>query len=482
MEDEVDAPRAFISYSWTTPEHVEWVIELAEELVENGVEVVFDQWDLNEGGDMYAFMEQMVTDPEIDKVVIICDEEYARKADEREGGVGTETQIVSRDLYDEVDPDDPQTKFVAVVTEKNDEGRAYLPTYMRNRLYIDMSTPDLRMDHFEQLIRWLYDRPLHQRPERGKPPEYLTQDDGPDMGTSSRSQRAKKMLREGDTAAAGAVRDYFETFAENLERFEIEPENGRPFHEQVVESIETFLPVRNEAVDLFITLAKYCDHDELYAALHDYFERLLPYTIGKHPRNTHDTSADNLAFIVYELFLYAVAALFKYERFAGAAFLVGRGYYLGDVSHGMEEGVRPFTWFRPYPRSLEKDRSRERRRISVTADLIEARATRQDLTHDDVMQADLIMYLRYEADQRFRGIQHIRTWHPYSLLYAGRRDRPFELFARAVQDGSYFRRLGSVLGRSNKDELTALINAIKGDNALPRFDRPVRISRLVGLM
>jgi hypothetical protein len=27
---------------------------------------------------MYAFMEQMVTDPDMDKVLIICDEEYAR--------------------------------------------------------------------------------------------------------------------------------------------------------------------------------------------------------------------------------------------------------------------------------------------------------------------------------------------------------------------------------------------------------------------
>lgn len=35
-------------------------------------------------------MEQMVTNPEIKKVTIVCDEKYAAKADGRSGGVGTD--------------------------------------------------------------------------------------------------------------------------------------------------------------------------------------------------------------------------------------------------------------------------------------------------------------------------------------------------------------------------------------------------------
>ena len=79
-------PRLFISYSWSTPEHEQWVLNLAEELVENGVDVVFDKWDLKEGHDAFAFMEKMVTDPEIKKVAIICDKTYCEKADDRRGG------------------------------------------------------------------------------------------------------------------------------------------------------------------------------------------------------------------------------------------------------------------------------------------------------------------------------------------------------------------------------------------------------------
>jgi len=305
MED-TEAPKAFISYSRANADHIKWVVELAEELVENGVDVVLDEWHLQEGQDLYAFMEQAVTDPEMNKVIVISDEEYARKADEREGGVGTETQIISQDLYDEVDPEDPQQKFVAVVTEKDEEGNAYLPTYLGSRIYIDMSTEDLRMDNFEQLLRWLFDEPVSEEPEKGEPPDYLFRDEGPDLGTRSRARRAKNMLRDGDSAAIGALYEYFETFTDNLERFAFDPEENRPPPEEIVERIENFLPFRDEAVDVFVTLAKYWPGEEGGQALHAFFERLLPYLVTPH---SQDRSADHFAFIVRELFLYVIAAL-----------------------------------------------------------------------------------------------------------------------------------------------------------------------------
>src|SRR5206468_6744780 len=117
-------PKLFMSYSWSSPEHEQWVLNLATELRESGVDVVLDKWDLKEGHDAYAFMEKMVTDPQIRKVILICDRMYAEKADGRSGGVGTETQIISAKVYEKED----QNKFVAVVTENTEEGEAYLPT------------------------------------------------------------------------------------------------------------------------------------------------------------------------------------------------------------------------------------------------------------------------------------------------------------------------------------------------------------------
>ena len=74
-------PKLFISYSWSNTTHEQWVIDLANELTESGIHVILDKWDLKEGHDSVAFMEKMVTDPEISKVAIVCDEVYASKAD-----------------------------------------------------------------------------------------------------------------------------------------------------------------------------------------------------------------------------------------------------------------------------------------------------------------------------------------------------------------------------------------------------------------
>jgi hypothetical protein len=122
MENE--KPKIFISYSWSSPEHEQWVLNLATELMEAGVDAVLDKWDLKEGNDAYAFMEKMVTDPNIKKVIIVCDRKYSEKADKRSGGVGTETQIISPEIYEK----ENQDKFVAVLAERDADGNAYLPT------------------------------------------------------------------------------------------------------------------------------------------------------------------------------------------------------------------------------------------------------------------------------------------------------------------------------------------------------------------
>ena len=91
-------PKVFVSYSWSSEDHISWVIEFSDRLVQDGVEVVLDQWDLAQGHDRYAFMEKMVMDPSIAHVLVVSDAEYARKADSKEGGVGTESQIISPEI------------------------------------------------------------------------------------------------------------------------------------------------------------------------------------------------------------------------------------------------------------------------------------------------------------------------------------------------------------------------------------------------
>jgi hypothetical protein len=61
MSDSIEqnTPIIFISYSHDTREHKAWVALLAQRLVEKGVEVLFDQWDLGPGDDVPKFMEHV---------------------------------------------------------------------------------------------------------------------------------------------------------------------------------------------------------------------------------------------------------------------------------------------------------------------------------------------------------------------------------------------------------------------------------------
>ena len=54
MAEEI--PKLFISYSWSSPDHEQWVVKLATELRESGIDVILDKWDLKEGHDAHAFM------------------------------------------------------------------------------------------------------------------------------------------------------------------------------------------------------------------------------------------------------------------------------------------------------------------------------------------------------------------------------------------------------------------------------------------
>jgi TIR domain len=205
-------PKAFISYSWSSDEHQQWVISLATQMRENGVDVILDKWDLKEGNDAIAFMEQMVSDSTVKKVIVILDRVYAQKADGRQGGVGTETQIITPQIYKSVD----QQKFVGVISEKDADGKPFLPVFYSSRIYIDLSDDSIFAENFDHLLRWVFDKPTFPKPALGRTPEFLSEQTVL-LPTRSRASRAISLLRNASAGGSAALQDYLETFSDNLE-------------------------------------------------------------------------------------------------------------------------------------------------------------------------------------------------------------------------------------------------------------------------
>jgi hypothetical protein len=450
-----DPPKAFISYSWTSDEHEEWVINLATLLRESGVDVILDKWDLKEGHDAHHFMEQMVSNSEIRKVIIVADRKYVEKADHRAGGVGTETQIISPEIYSKQEQD----KFVVVVAERDENGNPFLPVYYRSRIYIDLSDNNLYAKNFEQLLRWIFDRPLYVKPSIGQRPGFLDETEKPSLGTTALFQRALDAVRNNRSHRGGAVGEYFERLATSFESLRIPATTDVEFDDLVIASIDQFLPYRNESIEIFLALGQHGPQPADMRSVHRFFEQIYPYM--QRPTNVQsyrEWDFDNYKFIVHELFLYAVAALLKYERFEPAAALATQPYYVSS-SEDSEGGAVLFPAFRQYLRSLEHRNKRlTLRRLSLRSDLLKSRAAISGLSFRHLMQADFILYVRDCLDS-LREPDRRQRWWPETLLYAEDGRSPFEIFARA-QSKEYFDTMKCLLGVTSKEELETFFQAL----------------------
>ncbi len=155
-------PKVFISYSHDSPEHKRWVSELAARLRHNGIDAILDQWDLGPGDDIALFMESGLRDS--DRVLVVCTDTYVRKANDREGGVGYEVQIVTAQLIENLGID----KFIPLIRPAS--GKKKVPTCLEARVYIDFRNESQFNAEFEKLLRELHREPIIKKPPLGKSP------------------------------------------------------------------------------------------------------------------------------------------------------------------------------------------------------------------------------------------------------------------------------------------------------------------------
>lgn len=456
-------PKLFISYSWSNHDHENLVLQIATELTESGVDVILDKWDLKEGHDAYAFMEKMVTDPEISKVAIISDKTYAEKADGRSGGVGTETQIISREVYEKQEQD----KFVVIVTERDESGKPQLPTYYKSRIYIDLSEPDSYAENFEKLLRWIYNKPLFVKPEVGKSPSFLEDNESISLGTSSAFKRSIDSIKNDKSTASGCLDEYLSLFSENLERFRVHDVEGE-IDDAISSSIEAFIPARNEYIQLIITVAQYKPIPEFGERVHRFIESLIPYMERpEHIQNCNSWEFDNYKFIVHELFLYTLAVLLKYERFELASPLLMQQYFVGGRSEYGKDTMIGFENIRQYMESLEHRNKRlEKRRLSLRADLLKERSNGTGLDFRFLLQADFVAFMRAEIAAK----DDYSRWWPETLLCLGHYGSSFEIFARS-KSKKYFNRVRTLLGIDSPADLAEILESYKqGGRRLPRWE------------
>lgn len=158
----MNTPKLFISYSHDSDEHRDWVYNLACRLVESGVEVILDQWDIKLGSNILKFMEKGLMNS--DRVLVVCTDNYNRKSNEGLGGVGYEKNILTAELFAVQDTN----KFIPCIRGVTTGSKT--PVCLGGRAYIDFTDTANFDVNLRQLLHELFSIPLRPKPALGKSP------------------------------------------------------------------------------------------------------------------------------------------------------------------------------------------------------------------------------------------------------------------------------------------------------------------------
>lgn len=120
----------FISYSWDSEGHKQWVKKLADDLRKSGFGVLLDQY-IPKGSVLSIFMSQGLSKAHM--VLVIGTREYKRKSEGISGGAAYENLVVNADLIKDI----ATLQYVPVL--RDGTFSESLPTALANRIGYDFS-------------------------------------------------------------------------------------------------------------------------------------------------------------------------------------------------------------------------------------------------------------------------------------------------------------------------------------------------------
>lgn len=163
QKEENKNPTIFISYSWDNEEHKKWVLDLADKLCTDGINVILDRYYLTPGKNLPHFVEDNLS--KANRIIIIFTPNYKLKADKRTGGVGYEYSIMNVELYANQTSNE---KIIPLLRSGSTEES--IPTFMRQFIHIDARNNENFLNSYNDLVREIYNEPEIKKPELGTKP------------------------------------------------------------------------------------------------------------------------------------------------------------------------------------------------------------------------------------------------------------------------------------------------------------------------
>ncbi len=319
MKITIEHPKVFISYAWGSEDYRLKVRSFAKDLMSNGIDVLLDQWSLKEGNDTYAFMEQSATDSTITNVLILLDPIYAEKANERTGGVGTETQIISPEIYNKVN----QKKFLPVIFERGENGEIPKPQYLKTMLHFDLSQEEKYDSEYQRLVKRLYGIEIVEKPELGKKPAWL--EDRSIIPTKTRKGYECLKQQKADDIKKNEFQSFLLAIKEKIVNFK-KDEIGNSL--SVDEYIELYDDTKLYRDD-FLYLLKYSIYvPEAYKIIASGMEEICTDI-----RNKYGYEGEVMKTLLHEIFIYVIAFYYKNKDFDALSYTLSKTYFVGKYRY-----------------------------------------------------------------------------------------------------------------------------------------------------
>ncbi len=161
----IENPIVFISYSWDNDEHKEWVLNLANKLRTNGIDVILDRYYLQPGVNVPFFVEDSIR--KSNRMIIVLTPNYKQKAEGRKGGVGREYSLINASLAGSI----VENERIIPILRKGTPQESVVD-FLRQYLYIDFTTDAEFESNYEALLRELYKEPEIEMPALGTKPTF----------------------------------------------------------------------------------------------------------------------------------------------------------------------------------------------------------------------------------------------------------------------------------------------------------------------
>lgn len=372
-----------------------------------------------------------------------------KKANDRSGGVGTETQIISNEVYSQIN----QEKFIPIIAERGDNRGAYIPSFMKARKYIDLSNEETFEQAFEELLRNLFNRPQYRKLALGTVPAYLFEDAPSHFKTTNLLKQINEAATRQPSRVKGLSYSFFDAFFEGLDQFQIKSfEHDVSYDERIVNKINVMILLRDDYVQFVETQCLIQEQVEADPFI-DFFEQIINLTQPLEDMTSYSKYQwDHYKFLIQELFIYTILIFLENKQYKTANVLLTAEYFVKtrsnpDLKHGN------FKFFNFYILSIEEFRKQRLNLnwLSLVAEMMIQRATLKKYQKQKVVHTHLLLYYFsiMEGQESF--------WFP--RLYIFEEYKKVELLERLISK-RHFEKVKDLFGVNTPYELIGKLQKI----------------------